>query len=104
MLEIFTFVVALLLFVLPIVDWTAAYLLYRAYKQSNNNLAIKERGRMAGVLAIATTLNGVLATFRLLEVHPSSAFVLLILSVSLLLVSIPDMYWLYLYFGNRFRK
>lgn len=59
---------------------------------------------MAGVLAVASSLNGVLATFRLLDIHPGNLVALLILSASLLLVSVPNMYWLRLYLGNRFRK
>jgi len=103
--ELFTFIVALILVVLPVVDWTASIILYRASAKVNHtNIALKERGQMAGVLATASTLGGVLALFRLFELHPPNIIALFILSGALILSSVPNLYWLSLYFGNRLRK
>jgi hypothetical protein len=104
LLEVFTFIVALILLVLPIVDWTAVHVIRQAAKQAPNNIAIKERLFTAGVLALASSLNGFLAMIRLLDLHPGSQVAILILSASLILGSLPNIYWLSLYYRNSLRK
>jgi hypothetical protein len=104
-LEVFTFIVAAILLLLPVIDWGVSYILFRASKKLNHsNLALKERGQMAGVLATASTLNAILAFIRLGELHIEPVYPILILSISLILGSVPNIYWLFLYTSNRLRK
>lgn len=102
-MDIFVSIVAFILLALPIIDWTASIILHRA-SSTTHNIALKERARMATVLAIATTLNGVIALNRIAQLHFDSFIIIVILSVSLILVSVPNMYWLSLYLRSRFRK
>jgi len=104
LLEVFTFFVALVLLILPVIDWTAVHIIREAAKQAPNNIAIKERMFTAGVLALASSLNGFLALIRLFDLHPGSQVAILILSASLILGSLPNMYWLSLYYRNSLRK
>lgn len=101
--DTFTFVVAIILLILLIADWTATTILFRA-SRGRNNIALTERARMAAALAIAASLNAALAVNRLLELHFGTFNVLLILSISLILGSVPNLYWLSLYFRNRLHK
>jgi len=96
--------VALVLLILPVIDWTAVHIIREAAKQAPNNIAIKERMFTAGVLALASSLNGFLALIRLFDLHPGSQVAILILSASLILGSLPNMYWLSLYYRNSLRK
>jgi len=105
MLELITFVLAIILLVLPAVDWGVSYILYRASRKlKHSNLALKERGQMAGVLATASTLNAILALIRLGSLHIEPIYPILILGASLILGSVPNIYWLILYSENRLRK
>lgn len=105
MLETFTFIIALILIVLPIIDWYVAIKLYRVYKKyGSDNAALKERGIVAGILATASTLSASLAFVRLLDLHPGTPVTLGILSAILLLIGVPNLYWLLLYSRNQLRK
>src|SRR5215217_5287866 len=100
-----TFIIALMLFIIPVFDWTASFILHRASKlASHENIALRERSRIAVVLAIVTSLNAILASFRLFDLHVPPEGAVFILSISLLLVSVPNLYWLSLYYRNKLRK
>lgn len=105
-MELFTFIVALLLLGSPFVDWTATYILYRAYKKGktsgHNTIALSERATMAAVLSLASTANSILAVNRIFELHINNFLAVGVLAFSLLLVSVPNTYWLWLYLKNRF--
>ena len=103
--EAFTFVVAILLIILFIADWSASYILHRLARQSPvNNIAIKERASMATILALSSSINVILATTRLFELKIGGFSALVLLSISLILGSVPNLYWLSLYYRNRLRK
>lgn len=104
-MQVFLFFVALILLILPVIDWTASLILYRASKKINHkNIALKERGQMAGVLATASTLSGLIAANRMFHLNIDSIIIIILLSISLILASIPNMYWLTLYLRSRLRK
>lgn len=97
--------VAIFLLFAPLSDWTATYILFRASKKvEHESIALMERAKIATILAIVTTLNSILAMNRLFNWHLPEVVVLSILSTALVLVSVPNLYWLSLYLRNRFRK
>lgn len=102
-METFTFIVSIILVLLPISDWTATFILRSAAKKSNS-VALKERRNVAGILALAVSLNAILATIRLTEIHIDGIWAVMILSASLLLISVPNLYWLSLFLRNRLHK
>lgn len=101
-------IVAAILLVLPIFDWTAVYILRKtrisAEQDGKPHIALRERSLMAKVLATAVSLNAALAIIRIW--HPSLPpwIPILILCVSLVLVSVPNLYWLSLYASNKFKS
>ena len=102
--DIFTFVLAIVLLVLFVTDWIATYVLRRVYLEApTKNIALRERAYMALVLTLASTINAGLAVSRLFEIRLGGT-VLIFLSISLILGSVPNLYWLYLYYSNRLRK
>jgi putative Mn2+ efflux pump MntP len=101
-INIFTSVVAVILILLPISDWTATFILQNAAKK-NNNIALKERRNVAAILAIAVSLNAVLGAVRVTESHIHPFLAILILSTSLILVSVPNLYWLSLFIRDKLR-
>lgn len=104
-MEILTLLVSLILFIVPIFDWTASVILHRASKLADHeNIALHERAKIAIILAVVTSLNAILASFRLFDLHVPPEGAVLILSASLILVSVPNLYWLSLYYRNRLRK
>lgn len=108
MLEIFTFIVAIVLLLLPISDWTATYILRKATKRAHalhkDNIALKERATIARVLAIVSTINGIFALIRLTSITPGPIIVTILLTLSFILSSVPNLYWLWLYYRNRLHK
>ncbi len=102
--EIFTFIVAIFLLIAPFIDWTSAYILHRASKEAGpSGIAIGERSRMATVLAVSNSFSGLLALARLFSITLGSVFVV-ILAASLLLSSVPNTYWLYLFLKKKLQK
>lgn len=103
--QIYLFGVTLLLLLLPVIDWTATIILHRATSRApHENIALKERAKMAAVLATATTINGFLSFNRLADLNIESHLATVLLSISLILISVPNIYWLSLYLRNRLRK
>lgn len=100
--------VALILLVLPFFDWTAVYILRKtrqtAEQDGRKHIALRERSVMAKVLATAVSMNAVLAIIRIFHPDIPGWMPLIILSISLILVSIPNLYWLSLYVRNKFGK
>lgn len=104
-METFTFIVSVILIILLVVDWTATTILFRASRKAKiDNIALRERAKMAGTLAIASTINAIFAINRLLELEITTPIILIALSMSLILGSVPNMYWLSLYLRNRLHK
>lgn len=103
--EIYLFVVLILLILLPVFDWIATFILHRASSYASpENIALKERAKMAAVLATATTINGFLSVNRIAQLNVENHLAIVLLTISLILISVPNMYWLSLYFRNRLRK
>lgn len=98
--------VALVLVLLPFVDWTAVYLLWRAIKGAGNKagIALKERFTVALMLAIVVSLNAIIGWAVLADVTLPPGVGLTILATSLIMVSAPNLYWLYLYSWDKFKK
>ena len=104
-MEIFTFIVALIVIVMPVIDWYVVWTIFRLSREAEPaNLALLERGRVATMLALATTIAAGLAAVRLFDLHPPTPVTLVMLSIILLLIGMPNLYWLYLYSRNKFRK
>lgn len=102
--EVFSTLVAITLIILPIASWTATYILRKIYKKSQPyQIAIKERYMVAIILALVTTINAELAINRLTGNQANNTVMLALLAISLILVSVPNIYWLWLYATNRFR-
>lgn len=94
---------------MPIADWSAFYILRKVYKSSDApSIAVRERYFVATVLAIVTTINAILGA-NAIETRITGnpilppGIPLIILSFSLILVSLPNMYWLWLYFTKRLK-
>lgn len=108
MLEVFTFIVAVLLLILPVSDWTASYILGKAARLAHathrDNVALKERATIAKILALASTINGSIALFRLTSFNPGPVIITFLLSATFILSSIPNLYWLWLYYQNKLHK
>lgn len=107
-MEVILNVVAAILLVLPIFDWTAVYILRKTRlaveTDGKPHIALRERSLMAKILATAVSLNASLAVIRIWHPDIPSWLPIAILSISLILVSIPNLYWLSLYIRNRFRS
>ncbi len=102
--DTFLFFVSIILLAAPFIDWTATLILRRASDEAGpEKIAILERSRMALVLAMASTINGFLAYCRLANITLGSIFVIL-LGISLILSSVPNLYWLTLYLRKRFNR
>lgn len=97
--------VAIVLLFLPIVDWTAVWLLRKAVQYTKvPGIALKERLTVAIFLAITVTLNAIIGAAVVFDITLPTGMGLAILAVSLIMVSVPNLYWLYLYSWNKFKK
>lgn len=98
--------IALVLVLLPAIDLTAVVLLWRAVKKAGDKagIALKERLTVAIMLWIVVSLNGLLGWAVLLDITLPPGVGLAILATSLILVSMPNLYWLYIYSQNKFKK
>lgn len=104
-MELLTFIIALVLICLPFFDWTASIILHRAAKKAGDKgIAVHERARMATVLAIATSINGLLGVNRVFVLGLAQPVTLILLSIALILISVPNIYWLILYRRHRIKK
>lgn len=93
---------AVLLVLLPAVDWMTALILISAARRHPGITALTERAHTALLLALSATLAGVLGLVRLGEVVLSNDLAIVLLGLSLVLVSLPALYWLVLYLTGRF--
>lgn len=104
-LERFRDFIALVLLLLPIFDWTAVWILRRAIKHAPVvSVALKERFVVALLLAITVSMNALIGLVVLLDITLPPGIALAILASSLVMVSAPNLYWLYLYGSNRIKK
>lgn len=89
------------LVVLPVFPLAAAGLLGRHYRE--NSTSLRERAVLAVRDWIVSSIAAVLALSRLeiIELPTGSAVPMLI--VAMLLVSLPSVWWLFLYFRGAFR-
>lgn len=90
----FEVVTSAALLVLPLVNWLAAALLYRAHRRAPEIVSLASRADDAIVLSLAATIGGVLGANRLLSLGLSSDVAVVLLALSLLLVSFPAIEWL----------
>lgn len=95
--------IAVILLILPPLDWLAAVVLTQVSRQHPDILALRERAVTAVILAIVATLAGLLAWARLGILPLSGGMALLVVAVGLILASVPSLYWLALLATGRFR-
>lgn len=95
-------VLAVILVLLPVVDWATALMLLAAAHRNPGITALSERAHTALLLALSATLAGTLGLVRLGEVYIPNDVAILLLGISLVLVSLPALYWLVLYLTGRF--
>jgi len=104
-LDTFTIVVSLILLTFPFFDWTAVHILNKASSQaSHSNIALKERARISIILALATSINSIFALAALTSIRLGPQIFIPLLAVSFILVGLPNLYWLSLYYRNKLRK
>lgn len=96
-------IVALFLLIAPPIDYTVAYLLYRASRRApdGKGIAIRERATVAILLATATTINAVIALLRLFHIGLAANTAVLLLAISLTLVTLPNIVWAITYVRER---
>ena len=95
--------IAGVLVVLPVADWTAFVILFRASRQHPKVVSLRERSLGAGALAIGATGAGFLGLDQLLglKLAPASLAISL-LAVALILMSMPALRWLWIYWRKGF--
>lgn len=89
------------LVVLPVFPLAAAWILSRHYRE--NSPSLRERAVLAIRDWVVSSIAAVLALSRLevIELPPGSPIPMLI--VAMMLVSLPSVWWLFLYFRGAFR-
>ena len=92
-----------LLVVLPPIDWVVALILTNVSHRHPNILTLRERAIAAIVCAIVASIAGALAWARLGLWAITGEDALTLIAVSLVLVSVPNVYWLALLLARRFR-
>ena len=88
---------AVLLILLPVADWLAAVILVRAARQKPPIHALTERAWSAVLLSIAATFAAILGFVRLQFLPIEREIAITMLALALVFVSIPALYWLWLY-------
>ena len=96
-------VLAAILLVLPVFDWTVAIVLVYLAKTHPGILTLKERAVSAVALAIVASLAAVLAFVRFGVLDMANELAITIIAVCLVAVSVPAMIWLTLLLTGRFR-
>ncbi len=85
---------ALVLFLAPLADWTAAVILLLVARQKPSNAAVTERATMQVILAFAATFAAVLGWAALTRITVGRDVALLSLTAALMLISVPAVIWL----------
>ena len=94
---------AVLLILLIPFNWFVALLLAYISRKYPHILSLKERAVAAVICAIVATLAGVLAWSRLGVIDVSGSLALVLIATGLILVSVPQLYWLFLLVTGRWR-
>lgn len=92
-------IVAIILIVIPIIDWATVILLWRAHQifirdHRPSPRTLDERGQAATVIALAATLGAGLGLTRLFHGPVPPEWMLLILATILILPSMANAAWL----------
>jgi hypothetical protein len=90
----FEVLVSLLLVLFPAINWLAAALLWRASRSAPEVVSLAARVDDQLVLAVASTLGGLLGLNRLAELGLGADSTLALLALALLLASLPGLDWL----------
>lgn len=94
-------VVAILLLILLVVDWASTMTMLRLRNAAPRNTALASRTFSAFVLSMVATLAAILAVAELLREQVPPVMSTVIIAGSFLLVSVPQVHWLWLYLrGN----
>lgn len=96
-------ILVILLVVLPPLDWAAAMILGVLAIRHPHVVTLRERAVAAGVLAVAASAAGVLAWARLGLVDIERDVATVIISLVLVAISAPAIYWLALLLSGGFR-
>lgn len=91
-----------LLVILPPIDWLAVVFLGHASRRHPQILVLKERTVASVVTAIVASIAGLLAWARLGFLSIRGEDALFILAATLVLASVPSLYWLTLLATGRF--
>lgn len=94
--------IAFIIIFIPLLAWVSSYILYKAL-HTFKGTALQERTYMAIILSTAMTLDSILIANRAFNIRFGDTIILLILGISMIFVSVPNIYWLYLYIGNKFK-
>lgn len=94
---------AVLLIVLIPFNWFVAIVLMYTSHQYPQILSLKERSYAAVICAIVATIAGALAWARLGVLDISGSAALAMIALGLILVSVPQLYWLWLLVTGRWK-
>jgi hypothetical protein len=96
-------VLAVVLLVLPPIDWLVAVRLVTISREHPDILTLRERSWAAVICAIVATTAGVLAWARLGIIQLPSGSAVILIALGLVLASVPSLYWGWLLVTGRFR-
>lgn len=94
--------IAVVLLLLPPLDWAVALLLVNISRSYPSVVTLRERALAAVVCAVVATSAGILAWVRLGALTLPSGSIILILAFALVLSSVPSLYWGYMLVSGRF--
>lgn len=98
-------VLLVLLVILPPIDWVVAILLLTLWRMARPaSVALRERAVAAAILSLIASIAGVLAWSEIANVDIDGQAAILGLAAALVLVSLPNLYWLGLLVTGRFRE
>lgn len=94
--------IAVLLLLLPPIDWAVALLLVNVSHSHPNVVTLRERALAAVICAVAATAAGLLAWVRLGAFALPTGGALALIAFVLILSSVPSLYWGWLLVSGRF--
>lgn len=97
-------VLVILLLILPPFDIVVALRLFQLSRRNPDVVSLRERAVNAAALALAASAGSVLAWSRVGVFSLGQDMVLTLLSLALVVVSVPALYWLVLLVSGRFRE
>lgn len=97
-------VLVILLFVLPPFDIVVALRLFQLSRRNPGIVSLRERAVNAAALALAASIGSILAWSRVSMFRLGQDAILTLLSLALVVISVPALYWLVLLLTGRFRE